>query len=146
MGKFMIRFVSIVIVLWGLIVQPLMVAAMPAKMMMDSTHSSMVVDMVADADTLVYVDEHHDNHAESPGSASKAPCHEKSPDASSSEHSDKCDDNGPCATSCVVGSGVAAFQKMSVNLGLNNNTLVITTTETRSYGFPSRIFHPPKHS
>ena len=145
----MIRFVSLVIVIGGLIVQPLVAAAMPAKMMMDSTHSSMVVDIVAGADTSVHADAHHDNHSESPGSTSKAPCHEKSADASSSEHCDKCDDNcanGSCATSCVVGSGTAAFQKMSVNLGLSSNKLVITTTETRSYGLPSRIFHPPKHS
>ena len=145
----MIRFVSIVIVLWGLIVQPLMAAAMPAKMMMDSTHSSMVVDMVTDADTPVSVDADHDNHSESPGSTSKAPCHEKSPEASSSEHCDKCDNNcanSPCVTSCVMGSGTAVFQATSVNLDLNSRTLVISTTETRSYGLPSRIFHPPKHS
>jgi len=105
--------------------------------------------MVADADTPVSVDAHHDNHSESPGSISKASCHEKSPDASSSEHCDKCDNNcanGPCVTSCVMGSGTAVSQATSVNLDLNSSALVISTTETRSYGLSSRIFHPPKHS
>ena len=144
----MIRFVSIVIVIWGLVIQPLMAAAMPTKMMTDSTHSSMVVDRVADVDISVYAG-NHDGSAQSLGDSPKASCHEKSADESSSEHCDKCGDNcanGPCATSCVVGSGVAAFQKISINLDLNSNTLVITTIEARIYGLPSRIFHPPKHA
>jgi hypothetical protein len=130
-----------------MIFQPLMAAAMPAKMMTDSTHSSMLIEMFTVADTSGDTG-HHDVIAQSPGDSPKASCHNKSTDESSSERCDKCDDNcakGHCATSCVVG-GVAAFQKMSVNLDLNRNTLVITTIETRSYGFPSRIFHPPKHS
>tara|TARA_R110002074_G_scaffold142621_4_gene289270 strand:- start:1841 stop:2245 length:405 start_codon:yes stop_codon:yes gene_type:complete len=134
--------------MWGLIFQPLMAVAMPAKMMTDSAHLSMVVEMVAGTDTSVDAG-HHNVTAQSPGDLPQASCHKKSADESSSEHCDKCDDNcadGHCATSCVVGGGVAAFQKMSVNLDLNRNTLVITTIETRSYGFSSRIFHPPKHS
>jgi hypothetical protein len=143
----MIRFFSIVIVIWGLIFQPLMAAAMPAKMMTGSSNSSMVIEMFVGADTSVDTG-HHDVTAHSSEDSQKASCHKKSTDESSSEHCDKCDDNcakGLCATSCVVG-GVAAFQKMSINLDLDRNTLVITSLKTRSYGLPSRIFHPPKHS
>ncbi|WP_019531452.1 hypothetical protein [Dasania marina] len=145
----MIRFVSIVIVIWGLIVQPLMAAAMPAKMMMDSSHSSVPVDrlmdMVADADVSAHA-RHHDGTAQLPGASPQVPCHEKSADDSSSEHCDMCSDNCICATSCVVGSGVAAFQTLPVNLLLNSHAQIISAIEPRSYALPSRIFHPPKHA
>ena len=142
----MIRFVSIVIVMWGLIIQPLVAAAMPAKMMTDadSTHSS----MVADIDMSAHANGHHDNSSPTVEDSSKAPCHEKSSDGDSSEHCDNCDDScagGPCASSCSVGSS-AAFQKISANLALNGNTLVTTATGAHSFGLPSRIFHPPKHA
>lgn len=157
----MIRFVGMLIVIWGLIIQPLMAATMPAKktptkMMTESTLSAagmvfdigMVVDLAADLEASVSTDGHHDNHPISSGAESKAPCHENA-DESSSEHCDQCGDNctsGLCATSCVVGSGVAAFQKILLNLSLNHNTLVSTSAETCSYEHPSRIFHPPKHA
>lgn len=110
----MIRFVSIVIVIWGLIVQPLLAAAMPAKLIIDSTHSSMAVDLVAGLETSVHAG-HHDDTAKSLGVSQKAPCHKKSADDSSSEHCDKCDDDfvcGSCAASCVVGSSVSAVHKL----------------------------------
>jgi len=143
----MIRFVSIVIVILGLVVQPLMAAAMPTTMMRgsDSTHSSMVADIAMSNQA----DGHHDESSLTIEDSSKAPCHEISPDGSSSKHCDNCDDScasGPCASSCPVGSSPAAFQKLSANLGLNGSTLVIPTNGARSYGLPSRIFHPPKHS
>ena len=143
----MTRFVSIVIVMWGLLVQPLMAAAMPTKIMgdSDSTHSP----MVAGVDISVHADGHHDNSSLTMKDSSKTTCHEESPDESSSVRCDNCNDScssGPCASSCATGSSPAAFQKLSANLALNGNTLVVTTTGARIDGLPSRIFHPPKHS
>jgi len=141
----MFRFVAIVIVSWGLIVQPLMAAAMPAKMMTDSTHSSMGVDPDASIDTQG----HHDGLSQSAADPSKAPCHEKSADEPSQEHCSKCDKNcanGTCAASCGVVSNAAALQELFLSLRLNDSTQVISRTGTRTDGPPSRIFHPPKHA
>ena len=134
----MIRFFSIVIVIviWGLIVQPLMAAVMPVKMMTDNTHSSMVVAMAADA-------------AKSPEIFQKASCHEIRADESSPKHCDQCDNNcvnASCASSCVAGSSVAAIQKLPVNFGLKGTTVVTIINGARIFGLPSRIFHPPKHA
>ncbi|WP_339672754.1 hypothetical protein [Dasania marina] len=145
----MIRFVSIIIVIWGLIVQPLMAAVMPVKMMMDSPHRSVpvdrLIDMAADVDISAHT-EYYQDAVPSLVAAAKMHCHEKSADDSSSEHCDKCGDNCACATSCVVGSGVAAFQTLPVNLVLNSHAQIISAIELRSYALPSRIFHPPKHA
>lgn len=148
-GKYMIRFVSIVIVIWGLIFQPLMAAVIPAKMMTDNTpHSSMVADRVTGVDTSIHAG-HHGDTVQSLGDSPKASCHEKSADEPSSKHCDKCDNNcanGSCATSCVIGSSVAAVHNLPLNLSLNGRTFAMTANEARIYGLFSRIFHPPKHA
>ncbi len=148
-AKFMIRFVSIVIVIWGLIFQPLMAAVIPAKMMTDNTpHSSMVADRVAGVDTSIHA-EHHDDIVQSLGDSPKASCHEKSADEPSSKHCDNCDNNcanGSCATSCVAGSSVAAVHNLLLNISLNGRTFAMTTNGACIYRLSSRIFHPPKHA
>ena len=145
-AKFMIRFVSIVIVIWGLIFQPLMAAVIPAKMMTDNTpHSSMVADRVAGVDTSIHA-EHHDDIVQSLGDSPKASCHEKSADESSSKLCDNNCANGFCATSCVAGSSAAAVHNLLLNLSLNDRTFAMTTNGARIYGLSSRIFHPPKHA
>ena len=145
-AKFMIRFVSIVIVIWGLIFQPLMAAVIPAKMMTDNTpHSSMVADRVAGVDTSIHVG-HHDDTVQSLGDSPKASCHEKSADESSSKLCDNNCANGSCATSCVAGSSVAAVHNLLLNISLNGRTFAMTTNGACIYRLSSRIFHPPKHA
>ncbi|MFT4826366.1 MAG: hypothetical protein ACJAUG_003747 [Halioglobus sp.] len=143
----MIRFVNIAIVVWGLVVQPLMAAAMPTQMMQnsDSTHLSMSADMVMPAHT----DGHHKDSSLAMENSSKAPCHEKSPDGSSLEKCDNCGNScssGLCDSSCTVGNGPAAFQNLSGMLVLKRSIVATSTTESLSHAHPSRIFHPPKHS
>lgn len=143
----MIRFVSIAIVMWGLVIQPLMAAAMPTQMMQDS--DSAHLPMVDDMAMPVHANGHDENSSFAMKDSSKAPCHEKSPDESSSVHCDNCDDscaNGLCGSSCTTGSSPAAFQKLSANLGINGSTLLTSTTGARIDGLFSRIFHPPKHA
>ncbi len=133
----MIRSVGIVMVVWGLIVQPLM-----AAMLTESSQSIAVVD----SGVIEHVMAHHgDQDAEE---QSKALCHEKTTDSASSESCDNCDMDcmsGICASSCVM-SGATAFQKSSVNLDLFSSSLVAAPSRARAYGLPSRIFHPPKHA
>lgn len=143
----MIRFVSIVIVIWGLVVQPLMAAAMPIKMMEGTTY----LPMTADTGMLVDTGGHDgDDFSLAVADSSKVSCHGNVPEEGSLARCDNCSEgcaSGACASSCPVGSTPGAFQKMSTSLDLNNSALVITTTGARSYyGFPSRIFHPPKHA
>jgi hypothetical protein len=135
----MFRSIGIVLVIWGLIAQPLM-AAMPAPMTDDSSHSLIMADSSIEASAMA----HHGNQEE----PSKAPCHENTTDTASSESCDNCDIdcmNGICASSCVI-SGAAAFQKSSINLDLFSSTLGAASSGARAYGLPSRIFHPPKHT
>ena len=135
----MIRLIGIVLVVWGLIVQPLM-AAMPAPMSDDSSRSLAMVNSGVMAHTM----EHHGAQEE----PSKAPCHENTTDPASSEPCDNCDIDcmsGICASSCVI-SGASAVQKSSINLDLFSSTLVAAFSGARPYGLPSRIFHPPKHA
>lgn len=133
----MIRLVGIALVVWGLIVQPLM-AAMPAPLMDDSSHSAEMVD----SGVMAHAKGHHgDQDVEE---LSKAPCHEKTSDSVSCDNCDKDCSKGVCASSCVMG-GVAAFQKTLVYLGLLGSTSVAASSGARTYGLPSRIFHPPRH-
>lgn len=135
----MSRSMGIVLIIWGLIAQPLM-AAMPAPMADDSPHSTIMLNPSVAAPAI----EHHGAQEE----LSKAPCHENTTDASSSESCDNCDIdcmNGICASSCVI-SGAAAFQKSLVNFDLLSSSLTAASSGARAYGLPSRIFHPPKHA
>ena len=135
----MIRLIGIVLVVWGLIAQPLM-AAMPV-VVTDNDPSSLIT---ADSGVVAHSMGHHGNQEES----SKAPCHENATDPASSESCDNCDIdcmNGICASSCVI-SGASAIQKSSINLDLFSSTLVSASSGARAYGLPSRIFHPPKHA
>jgi hypothetical protein len=131
----MIRSVGIVLIILGLIAQPL-VTAMPMSMADDSSHSPVVVDSGA-------MGHHSDQGAEE---LAKAPCHESATDSASSESCDNCDMdcmNGICASSCLIG-GAVAFQKQLVNIDLLSSTTVAASSGARAYGLPSRIFHPPK--
>jgi len=137
----MIRSIGIVLVIWGLIVQPLM-AAMPETLTDDTAPYSMAVD----ADGMANANGHH--AAQDTGQSSKAPCHEKETDNASSESCDNCDSDcmgGICGTACVI-SGAAAIQKSVNNFNLDSSITISSFSGARAYGLPSRIFHPPKHA
>ncbi len=105
-------------------------AAMPAPMTDDSSHSLIMADSSIAASAMA----HHGNQEE----PSKAPCHENTTDTASSESCDNCDIdcmNGICASSCVI-SGAAAFQKSSINLDLFSSTLRAASSGARAYGLP----------
>ncbi len=95
----------------GLIVQPLMAAVLPVKMMKYSTHLSMVIEMAVGLDTFIHTDTHHANLPKRQEDLPKAACHEKGTDESSSEHCDNCA-NDSCATFCVIDSGVGGDVKV----------------------------------
>jgi len=137
----MIRSIGIVLVIWGLIAQPLL-AAMPAPMTDNSPRSLITTDSSA----AVHSIGHHGN--QNVAKSSKAPCHENTTDDSSSEACDNCGMdcmNGSCVSSCVI-SGAAALQKSTLNFDLLSSSLVAASSGARAYGLPSRIFHPPKHA
>jgi hypothetical protein len=137
----MIRLVGIVLVILGLIVPPLM-AAMPAPMTDESSHSI----AMADSGVMAHAMGHHgDQDIED---SSEASCHDNATDSATSESCHNCDMdcvNGICASSCVM-SGATALQKSSVDLDLFSSSLVAASSGARAYGLPSRIFHPPKHA
>jgi hypothetical protein len=138
----MIRSIGIVLVIWGLIVQPLM-AAMPMTMTDHSTHST----MVSDSSVMDHASGHHGT-AQNVGEPSKAPCHEKTTDDTSSGSHNNCVfdcGTGFCASSCVSG-GVATFQNPVINLCLQGSTLASSIRGACTRGLPSRIFHPPKYA
>ncbi len=130
----MIRYVGIVLVIWGLIVQPLM-AAMSVPITDGSFHS---VELMGSGVMGHHGDQDTDEQ-------SKTPCLEKTIDSESCNNCDTDCMDGICASSCVI-NGAAALQKSSVNLDLFSSSLVAASSGARAYGLPSRIFHPPKNS
>lgn len=137
----MVRSIGIVLVIWGLIVQPLM-AAVPVTVTDDATRST----MPSDSGAMGHARGHH--ATQDAGRPSEAPCHEKVTDDAASESCDSCGIdcmNGICASSCVIG-GAAVFHRSAVNLDLPGSSSVAAISRARTYGLPSRIFHPPKHA
>ncbi len=133
----MIRSIGTVLVIWGLIFQPLL-AAMPAPMAGNSLHSLMALDF----NVVPHAMENHGD--QSVEKLSKVPCHESGNGDGLSESCDNCDMDcvtGICASSCMI-CGAAAFQK-SLD---NSSSFAAAFSGARAYGLPSRIFHPPKHA
>ncbi len=141
----MIRSIGIVLIIWGLIAQPLM-AVVPASMVDDNSQSSTAPDANAVANTVPNVIGHHDGHDVE--ERSKAPCHGNDTDDASTETCDNCDKdcmNGACVSSCVI-NGAPAFHHSSIDLDLLSSPPITAPFGARAYGLPSRIFHPPKLS
>ena len=129
----MMRSVGIVMIVWGLIVQPLMAAMLTESSQSIAVVDSGVIEHVIDQDVEDLLE---------------ASCHDNATDSATSESCDNCDIdcmNGICASSCMMG-GAIAFQKSSVNLDLFSTSFVAAFSGARAYGLPSRIFHPPKHA
>lgn len=141
----MIRLVGIVLVIWGLIVQPLM-AGMPTKMAKNSTH----IGVALDVGMSVHAEGHVSHHVQKVSEATKAACHEGAIDGGSS--SGTCDN---CEFSCVSGvacvslcvlSGAAVNRELMV-VPESQITIVISAKTTRfGFDFFSRIYHPPRLS
>lgn len=132
----MIRFVGLVLIAWGLIVQPLM-ASMPAPINGSNSHASMTLDSNS---TSHLMGPHSDQHS---GDTSQAPCHESSPDPCDNCNTDCME--GVCTSPCG-GSGMAAFHKSIITPFLLVNASLLQSSRAPTYALPSRIFHPPKHS
>ncbi len=145
----MVRSIGIVLVILGLIAQPL-VAAVPTPMVGESPHSH----ITSDSAVLIHAMDHQGGQdVEQP---SETHCHESTTHESTtiaisapSELCDNCDKdccmNGNCASSCVV-SGAAAIQKSLVNTDLLRSASVAIFSGACVSRPPSRIFHPPKYT
>lgn len=125
----MVRTIGIVLVILGLIAQPLM-AATPDFMSFGDTSSSISVD-----------------HAD-PGLSSEAPCHESSAEQSAPMPCTDCDGdcaNGACASVCslttlaVLNQSLLIFERVSAVRIVGASGMLVQ--ELRA-----RIFHPPKHA
>jgi hypothetical protein len=137
-GERMIRLAGVVLIILGLIAQPLM-AAVPASMLAGGSQPQAIVD-TADSDTAMM--EHSAKvHAE-------APCHESSADEATSAACDNCVLNcadGMCASTCSL-NGAALVHQLFVLFDSPSATRVIDTSGALVEGLPSSIFHPPKHA
>lgn len=141
----MIRLVGIVLVIWGLIVQPLM-AAMPVKMtdsrIMD-TSGALNIGKTGN------VDVHGSHHVQTVHSADKAPCPEGTVQGGAADNGsadDPCNNN---VTDCVAGGACCGFCGASISntvfMGLEPqiNAPSDKIAEYRVFGLISRIYHPP---
>lgn len=138
----MTRLICIVVVLWGLIVQPLM-AAMPVSML---DNDGLASHPVLDIDVERGATKHQGDM--DIGDGSNAPCHGDTSTETPPRHCENCDVdclNGVCASSCVTGS-VAVLQLLTIKFDLFSCSFESAGAGARTHGLPSRIFHPPKHS
>jgi hypothetical protein len=136
----LIHFVGVVLVVWGLIFQPLM-AALPAQIANNNAHAVMVSDtgMSSHGDVL------SPDIAKDTSELSIPPCHEESVDKSSSSNCDNCDcEHGSCTSHCAA--LVVAIQKSTVTFELKRTTQKSALFEAPTLGLPYLLFHPPKHS
>lgn len=138
----MIRSVGVVLVVWGLIFQPLM-AVLPTQIVNNNTHAVMVSDTGMSSHGNIL----SPDIAKDTGGLSKPPCHEESVDKSYSRHCDNCDcKNGFCTSHCVGVGVVAAIQESAVTFELKSTTQKLALFEAPIIGPSYHIFHPPKHS
>lgn len=134
----MIRSVGVVLVVWGLIFQPLM-AMSPSQIVNNNTHAVVVLDtgMPAHGDVL------SPDIATDTGELSTPPCHEERVDKSSSSNCDNCDcKSGICTSHCV--GVVAAIQQSTVTSELKSTSQELALFEMPTLGLPYLLFHPPK--
>ena len=135
----MVRLVGIVLVILGLIFQPLM-AAMPIELANQGTDNVATSNIEASA----HVDGHA-NHRDQKvaDKAAEKPCHGGATEnGSSSEAHDGCITAGNCCGVCVA----SICYKMIVSSNPQINIPVIGKAENLVLGILSSIFHPPKHA
>lgn len=138
----MIRFLGIVSVIWGLMIQPLM-AAVPAQPGDNGIYSRVV--LAASISPHAKLNDKPDQDISESSKTSRC---DESMDLSS-EHCGDCDsgcgNSGLCTSSCVV-SGVVVIQITALNFSLQNSTRITTNSKALVYRPPSPVFHPPKYS
>ena len=133
----MIRLVGVVLVIWGLIVQPLM-AAMPDMM----AHHGMDAVAAFNADETVHeYSDHHDHkvanktdEAQSYGSVTDS--------ESSSETHDDCVDSGDCCGVCTA----SLNHEVIVPCEQQINLPFVSLDDHLVLGILSAIYHPPKQA
>lgn len=132
------RKIVIVLMIWGLIAQPLAAAVLD---FMPATNSTLSV--MADGDSTLT-----GHHAMSDVETTNSPCHETADQAQASMDCADCDDgcaNGACASSCLFSSPAVMSQVVSMH-GCNSHARVIGINDALVQGIPPRIFHPPKRA
>lgn len=135
----MVRLVGIVLVILGLIFQPLM-AAMPIELANQGTDTV----ATSNIDASAHVDGHENHHDQKvAGKLAEEPCHGgATEDGSASDAHDGCVTVGGCCGICVA--------SISYNLIISSNPQinvpVIGKAENLVLGILSSIFHPPKHA
>lgn len=152
----MVHYISIVLVVWGLVTQPLMASTMP--MTMDDKHSDteMLLVIVTIPNELMRnqgnIPEDGSGRAEN---LLTAPCFQITANDSSA-NCDHCD-SSHCesdflssrlcsSSSCIsVGISAAAIQQYSTHFADRNHAIFLSGDfQTLTFGPSSRIFHPPK--
>lgn len=136
----MVRSIGMLLIIWGLITQPLMAAL--TEPMTDNSSLS----VVANVDVAGHAMGHHGDP--NVDDSSITPCHDSVAAEGPTEPCDNCGNDCAdvnCATSCAM-SGAVAVQKPLVNIDRLVSVLASVFPEVRAYGTPSRIFHPPKQA
>ena len=135
----MVRLVGIVLVIWGLIFQPL-VAAMPIEI------ANLGTDTVAtsDVDETAHADGHANHHDQkTAGKVAEEPCHgDAAEDGASSEDHAGCITAGNCCGACAA----SISHKLIIPANPLINNPLIGNTEHLVLGILSSIFHPPKQA
>lgn len=155
----MIHYIGIVLVVWGLVTQPLMANTMP--MTMDDKESNTVMmsglarsDRVVTAVTVLSQNNLHEYGENGVGRIEKKlkmPCHQTTANHSSahccaSDCVSGCSNSQLCSSSCINASASAVvLQTHSTQIaGFNPVIFFSTNFQTLISGLPSRIFHPPR--
>ena len=144
----MIQKVSIILVIWGLIVQTLMANTFPSAY---SSESEIMVDSAPAALEIQIIERGYNNDAQSLNNPVDMPCHasdaDEAPSANNScDHCDlECLDLGLCTTTCVL--GVAAVNHSTGTLPNRSiQSIKLLFINNTGVGFLTPIFHPPKIS
>ncbi len=135
----MVRLVGTVLVILGLIFQPLM-AAMPIEMADHGTDTMATINV----DETALVDGHTYIHDQKVGNkAAEEPCHGgAAEDGSTSETHDGCITVGNCCGVCVA----SISHNLIISSNPQINMHIVERAEHLVLGILSSIYHPPKHS
>jgi len=138
-----IRLVGIVLVIWGLIFQPL-VMSMPVKM---ANHGSDTI-VTFNVDPAAHVDEHTSHHGKKAGNETDGAHHQENGSIGdlTSHANDDCENDCLSAGNCC-GVCAASLNHQAIKFAeLQISTPIVGNAEHLVLGVLSSIFHPPKLS